>query len=172
MQIDRVFQQNDVKGDVVYPSSYTAGFVYSGYRNNTAGKGFLFGVDFTQSKWSEYRFFGQKDSVQDSWKAQAGGQISPKPGTNYFSRLSYRFGFSVGQDYIKVGEDLPTFGASFGLALPIRSSRLAPNQFNSVNLSFEYLKRGNKDNALKENLFRFSVGFNFTDLWFGKRKYE
>jgi hypothetical protein len=86
--------------------------------------------------------------------------------------LSYRFGFSVGQDYIKVQQDLPTFGASFGVALPIRSSRLALNQFNALNLSFEYLKRGNNDNVLKENLFRFSVGFNFTDLWFIKKKYE
>ena len=41
-----------------------------------------------------------------------------------------------------------------------------------VNLAFEYGKRGNDDNLLKENLFRISVGFNFTDLWFGKRKYE
>jgi hypothetical protein len=173
LQIDSVFQQSDVKGDVVYPSNYTAGFVYNGYRNDGAGRGFLFGVDFTQGKWSEYRFFGQKDSVQDSWKVQAGGQINPKPTANsYFSRLSYRFGFSVGQDYIKVQQDLPTFGASFGVALPIRSSRLALNQFNSLNLSFEYLKRGNNDNVLKENLFRFSVGFNFTDLWFIKKKYE
>jgi hypothetical protein len=71
-----------------------------------------------------------------------------------------------------VQQDLPTFGASFGVALPIRSSRLALNQFNALNLSFEYLKRGNNDNVLKENLFRFSVGFNFTDLWFIKKKYE
>ena len=170
MQIDSVFQQNNVKGEVVYPSNYTAGFVYNNYKNN--GRGFLFGLDYTQGKWSEYRFFGQTDSVQDSWKIQAGGQINPKPGTNYFSRVSYRFGFSVGQDYIKVQQDLPTFGASFGVALPIRPSRLALNQFNAVNLSFEYLKRGNNDNALKENLFRFSVGFNFTDLWFMKKKYE
>jgi hypothetical protein len=173
LQIDSVSQQSDIKGEVVYPSSYTAGFVYNGYSNNAAGRGFLLGVDFTQSKWSEYRFFGQKDSVQDSWNLKAGGQINPKPTANsYFSRLSYRFGFSVGRDYIKVQEDLPTFGASFGVALPIRTSRLALNQFNFLNLSFEYLKRGNNDNALKENLFRFSLGFNFTDLWFIKKKYE
>jgi hypothetical protein len=110
--------------------------------------------------------------VQDSWKIQAGGQINPKPGNAYFSRVSYRFGFTYGTDYIKVQEKLPLFGATFGLALPIRSSRLAPNQYNAVNLSFEFLKRGNSDNVLKENMFRLSAGFNFTDLWFIKRKYE
>ncbi len=170
LQIDSVYEQQDVKGEMVYPSSYTAGFVYNQYKAD--GRGFLFGLDFTQGKWSEYRFFGQKDSVQDSWKVQAGGQINPKPASGYFSRVSYRFGFSWGRDYIKVQKDLPTMGASFGMALPIRTSRTAPNQFNAVNLSFEFLKRGNADNALKENIFRFSLGFNLTDLWFVKRKYE
>jgi hypothetical protein len=41
-----------------------------------------------------------------------------------------------------------------------------------LNLAFEYLKRGNNNNLLKENLFRFSVGLNLSDLWFGKRKYD
>jgi len=58
------------------------------------------------------------------------------------------------------------------MALPIRASRLAPNQYNAVNLSFEFLKRGNNENLLKENAFRLSLGLNFTDLWFVKRKYE
>lgn len=170
VQVDSVFQQKDIKGEVTYPSNYTAGFVYTDFQ--TDGRGFLFGVDYSKSKWSDYLFFGQKDSVQDSWKLSAGGQINPKPSTGYFSRVSYRFGFSLGDDYIKVTDKLPSFGASFGMALPIRTSRLAPNQYNAVNLSLEYLKRGNNNNVLKENLFRFSVGFNFTDLWFVKRKYE
>jgi hypothetical protein len=170
LQIDSVYQQTDIKGALTYPSNYTAGFTFNNFKPD--GKGFLFGVDYSVGKWSEYRFFGQQDSVQDSWKIQAGGQINPKPGNAYFSRVSYRFGFTYGTDYIKVQEKLPLFGATFGLALPIRSSRLAPNQYNAVNLSFEFLKRGNSDNVLKENMFRLSAGFNFTDLWFIKRKYE
>ena len=170
IQIDSVYEQKDVKGEIVYPSNYTAGFVFNNFKND--GRGFLFGVDYTQSKWSEYRFFRQQDSVQDSWKINAGGQFNPKPGANYFSRVSYKLGFAVGMDYIKVKEDLPLYAITFGMALPIRTSRLAPNQFNAVNLAFEFLKRGNNDNVLKENIFRLSVGFNFTDLWFMKRKYE
>jgi hypothetical protein len=170
LPIDSVYQQTGIKGEIIYPSNYTAGFTFNNYKGD--GRGFLFGVDYSIGKWSEYRFFGQPDSVQDSWKIQAGGQINPKPGNAYFSRVSYRFGFSLGTDYIKVQEKLPLFGATFGMALPIRSSRLAPNQFNAVNLSFEFLKRGNGDNLLKENMFRLSAGFSFTDLWFIKRKYE
>ena len=132
----------------------------------------MFGADYTQNKWSEYRFFGQKDSVEDSHLFNIGTQFSPRPKENYFSRVSYRFGLFTGQDYIKVQNKLPVSGATLGMALPIRPSRLAPNQFSVVNLSMEFIKRGNNDNLLKENLFRFSLGFNPTDFWFGKRKYE
>jgi hypothetical protein len=86
--------------------------------------------------------------------------------------VGYRFGVSIGQDNIRVENKLPLFGVSFGATLPIRTSQLARNQINAVNLSFEFIKRGNNDNLLKENLFRLSAGFNFTDLWFIKRKYE
>ncbi|HEX2607283.1 MAG TPA: hypothetical protein VHK91_07890 [Flavisolibacter sp.] len=167
IQIDSVYRQSDVKGEIVYPASYTAGFVVG---NDV--KGWVFGADYIQNKWSDYRFFGQTDSVQDSWKVQAGAQFRPTPGTGYFSRLGYRVGFYAGTDYIRLDQKLPIMGASFGLAIPVRPSRMAPNQFSTFNLAFEYGKRGNNDNRLKENLFRLSVGFSFTDLWFTKRKYD
>jgi hypothetical protein len=170
LQIDSVFQQDDVPGQIVYPATYTGGFVYSNYKSE--GRGYMFGVDYTVGQWTDYRFFGKQDSVQNSWKLAAGGQINPKPGAGYFSHVGYRFGVSIGQDNIRVENKLPLFGVSFGATLPIRTSQLARNQINAVNLSFEFIKRGNNDNLLKENLFRLSAGFNFTDLWFIKRKYE
>lgn len=170
LQIDSVYQVKGMKGQVVYPSSYKAGFVLQ--RRNTNGSGWLFGADYTTSKWSEYRFFGQVDSVQDSRLFNFGAQFNPRPQSNYFSNVAYRFGFFTGKDYIRVQNDLPVLGLSFGAALPIRPSRMAPNQFSMVNLALEYIKRGNNDNLLKENMFRFSLGLNLTDLWFGKRKYE
>lgn len=170
LRIDSIYENNGIKGEIVYPSSYKGGFVLQ--RSNTNASGWLFGADYTTSKWSEYRFFGQQDSVQDNWMVNIGGQLTPRPRANYFSNITYRFGLFAGKDYIKVRDDLPVFGASFGVALPIRPSRLAPNQFTVFNLGFEYMKRGNDDNLLKENLFRFSLGLNVSDLWFGKRRYE
>jgi len=75
-------------------------------------------------------------------------------------------------DYIKVKDDLPLFGASFGFGLPVRTSRYAPGQGTIFNLGFEYMKRGDDNNLLKENIFRFSLGLSLTDFWFGKKKYE
>jgi hypothetical protein len=103
---------------------------------------------------------------------KAGGQITPIPTKSYFSQISYRAGFFYGPEYIQVGNKMNRIGASFGMGLPIALNRNAPNQFTIINLAFEYMKRGNDSNKLKENLFRFSLGFSFSDLWFGKRKYD
>ena len=101
-----------------------------------------------------------------------GGQVRPRPRDNYFSNVAYRAGFFIGPDYINVGKELPQFGASFGLGLPIANYTRGLGQFTVLNLGFEYSKRGNNNNSLKENLFRLSVGLNFSDLWFTKRKYD
>ena len=101
-----------------------------------------------------------------------GAQINPIPKRNYLSNVSYRFGLFAGPDYIHVGRKLPQFGGSFGLGLPLATSRQAPNQATLINLAFEYSKRGNNDNLLKENMFRVSIGFSVSDFWFIKRKYD
>ena len=169
LQLDSVEQLTEVPGSVVYPASYKFGFVI---QSSKTDRGWLIGADYTQDKWSEYKFFNQVDSVQDSWMINVGGQFYPRERNSYFSKLVYRFGFNIGKDYIKVQNDLPVFGATFGLGIPIRVSRNSPYQLSRVNVAFEYGKRGNNDNLLKENLFRASVGFNLTDLWFIKRKYD
>jgi hypothetical protein len=87
--------------------------------------------------------------------------------------VEYRAGFFVGEDYLKVGNKLPVFGVSFGLGLPIVNyNRLASGQFSRINLGFEYNKRGNNDNLLRDDVFRVSVGLNLSDVWFRKPRYE
>ncbi|NJO25487.1 MAG: hypothetical protein HC867_06580 [Bacteroidia bacterium] len=68
------------------------------------------------------------------------------------------------------------FGVSLGAGLPVLNLKDAGRRFRTqytiVNISFEYISRGNNSNLLKESLFRFSAGFSLSDLWFSKRKYE
>jgi hypothetical protein len=170
LQIDSVYQKRGVSGKVIFPATYQAGFVVEHINKNRSG--WLLGADLTQGKWSQYRFYGQADSVQDNWMLHIGAQVYPKSKNNYFSNVVYRFGFFTGPDYVKVGQELPQYGVSFGLQLPLTRNRFNPNEVSLINLALEYIKRGDNDNQLKENLFRISVGLNFTDLWFGKKKYE
>ncbi|HET9429765.1 MAG TPA: hypothetical protein VFO70_01255 [Chitinophagaceae bacterium] len=174
LQLDSVSIQNDIKGKIEYPSSYTFGFVYE-KQAQLKESGWLLGIDFTQSNWDDYLFYGQKDFVANKWELKVGTQIRPAPTKNYFSNIAYRAGFFTGPDYIRIDKKIQQFGLTFGLGLPLanyRSSFASPNQATLINLAFEYIKRGNDDNLLKENLFRFSLGFSLSDLWFIKRKYD
>ncbi|MFL5808568.1 MAG: hypothetical protein ACJ749_03550 [Flavisolibacter sp.] len=172
IQIDSVYEKRNIKGEVVYPTSFRAGFTFQKSDIET-GQGWLFGADYSQMKWSEYRFFGQPDEVQDSWEINVGAQYNPRPKANYFSRVVYRLGVTKGSDYIKVQNDLPVVSFTYGMGLPIGGyNRLNPYAFSMLNLAFEFSKRGNNDNPLKENIFRLSAGFNLSDLWFIKKKYD
>jgi hypothetical protein len=174
-QLDSVFAEKGVKGKIVYPSGYGAGFVVEKKpdpQNNKYGN-WLIGVDYVQDNWGEYRFYGTPDSVQNAWQFRVGGQIRPEPKKNYFSNVTYRAGIFFGQDYVHVVDKLPLLGLSFGLGLPLPNyNSLARGQASELNLTFEYVKRGNNSNLLKDNIFRISAGLSFSDLWFNKRKYE
>jgi hypothetical protein len=176
VQLDSVSLVNDIKGTVIYPSSFTIGVAIEKSQDFKERKGgWLIGVDFHQANWDKYRFYGQTDSVQNKWELRVGGEIRPFPSKNYLSNVVYRAGFTIGPDYIKVKEKLPQFGLSFGLGLPLANQAQRYGGFGQatiINLSFEYIKRGNNDNLLKENLFRLSLGLSLSDLWFSKRKYE
>lgn len=170
-RLDSVYEQKDVRGEVIYPSGLGAGFVYEKPSTMQAG-GFLIGVDYIQNKWSEYNFFGNNDNVQDSWEMRIGTQLKPKPANNYWSNVAYRVGFNIGEDYVNVQQPLSTTGITIGLGMPLRPSAQSPRQLSIINVAIEYNKRGNEDNLLRENLFRLSVGLSLSDLWFGKRTYN
>lgn len=172
LRLDSVSDKKGVKGKIVLPASYTFGFVIQKLAVINQEGGWLIGIDFMQQNWSQYRFYGQTDQVKNKWELRLGGEVKPTPKRNYFSNVTYRFGVFTGPDYINVGQKLSQYGGSFGIGLPLGLSRQAPNQATLINLAFEYSKRGNNNNLLKENMFRFSLGFSLSDAWFIKRKYD
>jgi hypothetical protein len=171
-RLDSVSEQRNIKGKIVLPATLTVGFVFQKLPVANKESGWLFGIDFEHQGWSKYRYYGQTDFVTNKWELRAGGQFNPVPKRNYFSNVAYRFGFFTGPDYIKVGKSLSQIGGSLGLGLPLGYSRQAPNQITIINMGLEFSKRGNNSNLLKENLFKLSLGFSLSDMWFGKRKYD
>jgi hypothetical protein len=169
---DTVYRQTGVNGNVTYPASYTAGFVLERVLGKNGS--FMAGADFIQNKWAQFRYFNAVDSVQDNWQLRIGTQLRPSAegGSGYFRNVTYRAGFFFGPDYIRVGRNLPVYGLSYGMGLPMAVSRMSPGQYTIINLALEYERRGNNENVLKENVFRISLGLNFSDLWFSKRKYD
>jgi hypothetical protein len=172
IRLDSVYEQKDVKGKIKYPGSFTVGFTIN--RDYDLKKAsWLIGADFTATAWGSYRYYGATDFTQNTWQFNIGGQIRPAPKKNYFSNVAYRAGFFIGPEYINTGQKLSQFGITLGMGLPLTNfNRLAQTQATFVNVAFEYNKRGNNSNLLKEDLFRLSIGLSLSDLWFTKRKYE
>lgn len=169
---DSVSDLKNVKGKLKLPSSYTFGFLLQKLAVINKEGGWMFGIDFMTQKWEDYRFYDQSDMLRNKWELRVGGSLNPTPKRNYFSNVTYRFGFFTGPDYVEVGNKLPQYGGTFGIGLPFASSRTAQNQVTLLNLAFEYIKRGNNDNVLRENMFRISLGLSLSDYWFIKRKYD
>jgi hypothetical protein len=164
--------ENDVKGKVIYPAQYGVGFALEKLPT-TKEAGWLLGIDYIQTKWTNYRFFNAADAVKDNWELRVGGQFRPAATRNYFSNVAYRLGFFTGPDYVYVdNKELKQTGFSLGFGLPLGNyNNQAKGQVTIINLALEYVKRGNNSNYLKENMFRVSLGLNLSDIWFQKRKY-
>jgi hypothetical protein len=164
---DSVYAEKDVSGKVTFPGSFGGGFSIE------KDDKWLVGADFVTTNWNDFAIFGQKDSVTSSWKIKVGGQFVPNAfGTNFWGRVTYRLGFNYGPDYIRYrNEELKQYMISVGFGLPVRPARFS-NQYTNINFGFEAGRRGSNTTALKENLFRVSLGITLSDLWFVKRKYD
>lgn len=166
-RIDSVFESIDNKGKLSYPSTFGAGVMFR------KSDKWMFGVDYVTSKWSDFEIFNEKDLVQDSWKLNMGGQVTPNSfnPSSYWGRVSYRAGISVGEDYVAANGSMNSFSFNIGAGFPMRRANYS-NQMSVINTSLEFGQRGNEGNGLKENFFRLNVGLTLSDVWFIKRKYD
>ncbi|WP_282071576.1 hypothetical protein [Polaribacter atrinae] len=113
----------------------------------------------------------------ESNRISLGGFYIPKINSisSYWERVTYRAGVRLEKTGLLVdGSDPYTnytavddFGISFGLGLPLK-------QLSSVNMGFEFGKRGTTaNNLIKENYFNFRLSLSLTDTnWFQKRKID
>ena len=168
IRLDSVFEKNDQQGNIELPGTYGIGF--------TVDKGhWVYGIDVETSNWDSYRFYGQQDLVKSNWTVKAGFQYWPASMSSrkYSQFIKYRAGFFFGPDYIVADKKLPQFGVSIGAGLPLKLRQaFYETQKSVMNLAFEYGNRGNKNNNVRENIMRISVGFALSDLWFRRYKYQ
>jgi hypothetical protein len=178
LPIDTVFQSQEQAGTIKLPVSYNAGISLNTSVIDRLGNRFersSIAIEYESTKWSDYRFYGQPDKVGDSWIFRVGGQLTPNPLSikSYWNRATYRAGFYVGREALTADANkLPVYAVTLGAGLPIRKWRSFDNQYTIINTTFEIGKRGNKSNTITDSFFRFSLGFNLSDIWFIKRRYD
>ena len=166
LQLDSIYQKRDEEGSIIYPSNWSAGFMV------TRGDNLIFGGELNFGNWEQYRYYGMQDNLVKNWTTRFGIQITPDlNSTNYWKKVAYRAGVSFGPDHVKINNTIPQYILSFGAGLPVRRNAYT-NQFTIINTSFELGFKGNNTNEIRENIFRFSLGFNLSDVWFTKPKYQ
>jgi hypothetical protein len=164
---DTVDYRNE-KGNVILPEGFGLGF------SLTKSNYWLFGLDYKNDKWKNFRSFGESDSLVNSQSVALGGQITPDFASNsYIKRIEYRLGGRYYQSYLKLrGKQLDGFGITFGLGLPLRSLAVKGSK-SMINISVETGKRGTTDNGLiQETYVNFYFGVSIYESWFFKRRYK
>nr|WP_294908548.1 hypothetical protein [uncultured Lacibacter sp.] len=171
-QLDSVSEVSNIPTRILYPSTYGFGFMYEHEGNSSL----RIGADYVMSKWGNYRYDGNKDNLQDGWQVKLGGQIIPDitgRSKSYWSQVMYRAGFNYGLEPYTIDGNMKSYGITFGAGFPIkRFTYQEINKSNIVNTAFEFGQRGNRTALLRENYFRFTIGFSLSDIWFIKRKYD
>ena len=87
IRIDSVLDRKNLKGSIVYPSSYTVGFVLERFVSAKKA-GWLIGIDYANTKWTDYRIYGQADpSLRDKREFRIGTQLRPIPTVSGMEKL-------------------------------------------------------------------------------------
>ena len=164
--LDSVYTGQEQKGEIIYPGSWSAGFLIE------KNESWMVGAEMNVEKWGDYRYYGETDKLKNSWTARFGGQFMPdNKSTKYWDRVVYCAGLIFGTDPINYSKNVGYYAFTIGTRLPVRRN-VYTNQYTTVNTAFELGFRGNKTNEIRENIFRFSLGFNLSDIWFNKPKYQ
>ena len=176
--VDTVFYTTNAAGKITLPMNYTAGFMimkkYLTPGGDPIANKWSIGADYYAGKWSNYRFYGEPDQVQDNWIIRGGAEFVPSLlSANLWSRSTYRFGFYTGKDYINAdGNGYKLKALTFGIGFNLKKWSNYDNQSTLINTAIEFGKRGSNVNNVTENFFRVSLGLSLSDLWFARRKYD
>lgn len=165
---DTIAFVQEERGKVTAPMGVGAGFSLN--RPNH----WLVGFDYKFDQWKEYKHFGVSDSLTNSHSFNIGGQIIPNYSSiTYSNRIDYRLGMKFSRSYLKLrGEQLNTFGITFGVGLPLRSVAVRGSR-SMINLGVELGRMGTVGNGLiQENYANVYIGLAIYEWWFFKRRYQ
>ncbi len=125
---------------------------------------YTFTLDYLYQPFSEYTSNGKQDlNLQNYYKVGLGFEYRDieTRSNAFWDHVMYRAGLSFEQTQYKIkGIGLNQYSIYGGISLPISFD-------NTIDLAFQYSKRGTTDNnLLLENIYKFTVTISIGDLWF------
>ncbi len=169
----------NMKGKYFNPTSIGAGISYTYEKTYRV----MVEADFTWQQWSKAPYsalYSPEDITQhrpaevvaagmdfnDRTKIAVGAEFVPKLRGNYGERIAYRLGGYFSNDYLNInGNKVKEIGVTCGAGFP------TPEGKTQINLGLEWKKRYATPNKLiGENYLNITLGVNFNEVWFWKRK--
>jgi len=163
---DTTYNAQATRGTIVMPMTYSFGVQLA--KNDK----WMVGVDYTGTKWSQFRNFGQVDSALagSNYRVSLGGEVTPDATSlhSFWSRVTYRVGFYYGTSNIYLNNTTQNqYGLTFGGSLPFHRST------DHIHFAFDFGKLGTTSNSLlSDNYVKFSIGISLNDKWFIPTKYD
>lgn len=95
-----------------------------------------------------------------------GGEFVPRIRGNYGQRMTYRLGAYYTNDYLRInGNSVREFGVTGGFGFP------TPEGKTIINFGLEWkMRRAYPNMLVSENYLNITLGVNFNEVWFFKRK--
>lgn len=169
-----------LRGNYYQPNAFGVGINYTyekAYR-------IVVEADFSLQQWSKAKFsplYADPDPKNPSAKPQVvfagmnfadrlryavGAEVVPRLRGNYGQRISYRIGGYYTRDYLQIrGNNVREYGVTAGVGFP------TPEGKTMINLGVEWRHRSAYPRTLiSENYLNITLGVNFNELWFWKRK--
>lgn len=170
----------DPDSEIEYLIDTISNWTYSSKMKMPQGLGFGFvlqkkgqwsvGADFNWTQWSKFARQGVTDTLQNSWNVALGAEFIPRHTSvsNYFTRVSYRFGGFYEHGYLNLnGHSINKVGITAGMSLPL------PKTLSKVNVAFELGQYGTREAGLiQERYVKMNVGVSVFEHWFMKRRYR
>ena len=171
---DTVGYYGSLKNRYQTPHSFGGGISFKHQRASA----WMVEADVTYQLWSQVKydpiyntnrpeqivFQGMKFS--DRMRIAVGGEYVPKVRGSYMQRAAYRLGGFFCDDYLNIkGNRVREFGVSAGIGLH------TPQDKTMINIGLEWRnRRAHPKELVGENYFNITIGINFNEMWFWKRK--
>ena len=161
---DTVYNVTDKKGNITLPANISGGFVL---KNNEK---WLAGADISWQNWANFDSFGIKDSLKNSLQICVAYAYTPSNSSiaPYFKKVQYRTGIHYDKSYLQLkNTQINEFSISFGLGFPLKRSK------SFINFGIELGQKGTvKNNLVKEQYGKITLGLSIYERWFLRKKYN
>ncbi|MDE7408681.1 MAG: hypothetical protein K2N09_01530 [Muribaculaceae bacterium] len=164
--------QSNMKGKYYSPQTFGVGLAYTHEKVHRI----VVEADFTLQQWSKAPFSSLKDEAgqivfqgmkfSDRQKIAIGGEYVHNVRGSYLERMPWRLGAFYTDDYLKIdGNRMKEYGVSLGTGFT------APGGKTMINFGLGWMHRQTAPvSLLSENYFNITLGVNFNEVWFFKRK--